>query len=210
MSSTDHDAAEVLDPHEARTILDSTQGATARRIEVRADLLFLAWGLAWSVGYLSLWWSTRGQEPYTGPAAWAGATLGAAMLLAAAVTAVHIIRASAGLSGRSSRAGLLYGLTWPVAFVTWQSLMGAVVGLGLSDEAAGLLYAAGPGLLVAVIYCLSSVVWEESALFVVGAWLAVTTAVAVWTGPATATLVLGAVGGTGFLVGVALARRGRA
>ena len=53
-------------------------------------------------------------------------------------------------------------------------------------------------------------IWEESAFFVVGAWLAASAAIAVWSGPSTMALVIGLLGGGGFLVGTVLSRRSRA
>ncbi len=209
MSTIEHDESSTLDPREARAILDTTQHEARSQIDVRSDLLFLVWGVAWLVGYLSMWWSTRAQDPYTGPPAWAGVVLATGIVLAAGATVVVIARAVSGLSGASSRTGTFYGLTWAVGFLTWQSLMGALADQGVSDEVGGILGAAMPALIVAIIYCASSAVWDEPALFVVGVWLAVAAGVGVWTGPSTVSLVIGSVGGLGFLVGAALARRQR-
>lgn len=209
MSTTDHHDPNVLDAGQARDLLESTRARTSEQIDVRSDVLLLVWGIAWTVGYLSMWWSTRGQDPYTGPAPWAWAVLAVALVVAAGATATVIVRATAGISGPSSRAGTFYGLTWGVAFLTWQSLMAALADLGVSAEVTGILGAAMPAFIVAVIYCASAALWEEPSLFFVGAWLAVVTAAAVWTGPITASLLIGALGGLGFLLGAGIARRAR-
>lgn len=209
MSTMDHEDTSRLDPGQARDLLESTRLRATSQIDVRSDVLLLVWGAAWSVGYLSIWWSIRGQDPYTGPATWAWAVLGTALAVAAVATATLIVRATTGISGASSRSGMFYGLTWAVAFLTWQSLMGALADLGVSAEVSGILGAAMPAFIVAVIYCASAALWEEPSLFFVGLWLAVVTAVAVWTGPVTASLVIGGLGGIGFLLGSALARRAR-
>ncbi len=206
---TGSSSTDTFDPRDAKALLETTDHATRRALDVRGDLLFTAWGVAWAVGYLSIWWSTRGQTPYTGPAGWAYGTLFVALLAAAAVTVVLISRAAAGISGASTRAGTFYGLTWAVGFLLWQSVMGAVAAAGVPDDVAGLLGAAGPALIVAVIYCVSAAMWEDASFFVAGCVLALATAVGVWTGPSTASLVIGVVGGIGFATAAGLSRRSR-
>lgn len=209
MTATDHDDANRLDPVQARDLLESTRRHTSDEIDVRTDVLLLVWGVAWAMGYLSMWWSTRDQDPYTGPPMWAAVVLAAGLVIAAAATVVVIVRATSGISGASTRSGMFYGLTWAVAFTAWQSLMGALVDQGVSAAIGGILAAAMPALIVAIIYCASAALWEEPSLFVVGVWLAVVTAVGVWTGPSTVSLVIGGLGGLGFLFGAGLARRAR-
>lgn len=209
MNTTGHDRPETFDPRDARALLEDTERSTHREIDIRSDVLLAAWGAAWLVGYLAIWLSTRGQDPYTGPAGWAYAVLGVAMAAAAIVTVLLIVRATAGISGDSSRAGTYYGFAWLVGFGVWQFIMGAVQQEGVSAEVSTLLGAALPALIVAVIYCASAALWDEGVLFVVGVWLAVTTAVAVWTGPSGVSLVLGALGGLGFFVGAVLSHRRR-
>lgn len=209
MSTTNQDESSLLDPRQASDLLERARQRARDEIGVRLDTIFVVWGVAWAVGYLSMWWSTKDQDPYTGPTAWAAVVLATCLVLAGGVTAAVIVRATAGLSGASSRAGMFYGLTWAVAFLTWQSVMGALARVGVTDEVNGILGAAMPALIVAIIYCASAGLWHESSLFVVGVWLAVATAVGVWTGPSTVSLVLGGLGGLGFVGGAALARRGR-
>lgn len=205
-----HEARSDFDAEAARVLLRETEQRTRQLVDVPGDVLFGSWGVAWLVGYLAMWWSTRDQDPYRGPAAWAFAVLGVAMIVAVAVTAVTITRAARGISGDSARTGMFYGLTWAVGFVTWQIIMAALVDNGLDDRAAGIAGGAMPALIVAIIYCASAALWEETSFFVVGVWLALSAAVGVWTGPSTMALVIGVLGSIGFLVGVVLSRRGRA
>lgn len=209
MNATEHDSLENFDAAAARLLLDDTEKHTRRQVDIRGDVLFGAWGVAWIVGYLAIWWSTRTQDPYVGPAWWGFTILAVAMVAAVGVTVATITKASAGISGDSWKAGMYYGLTWGVGFMTWQVVMAAVAHAGVSDEVGGLLGGALPALIVAIIYCASAAVWEESAFFVVGAWLAVSAGIGVWTGPSTMALVIGLLGGVGFLAGAVLSRRGR-
>jgi len=209
MTTSGPSSTDTFDPRDAKALLEATDSETRRALDVRGDLLFTAWGVAWVVGYLSIWWSTRGQDPYTGPAGWAYGILSVALLAAAGVTVVVITRASAGISGASTRVGTFYGLSWAVGFLLWQSVMGAVARAGVPDDVAGLLGAAGPALIVAVIYCVSAALWEDASFFVAGCVLAVATGLGVWTGPSTASLVIGVVGGIGFATAAGLSRRGR-
>ena len=153
MSAAGHDSLENFDAAAARLLLDDTERQTRRQVDIRGDVLFGAWGVAWVLGYLAIWTSTRTQDPYVGPAWWAFTILGVAMVAAVGVTVATITKASAGISGDSWKAGMFYGLTWGVGFMTWQVVMAAVAKAGVSDEVGGLLAGAVPALIVAVIYC---------------------------------------------------------
>ena len=200
MNTTGHDNASGFDAATARDLLQDTERQVKHAVDIRGDVQFGAWGLAWVLGYLAIWWSTRTQDPYVGPAGWAFMILAVAMVSAIAVTVATITKASAGISGGSWKPGLYYGLTWGVGFLTWQVVMAAVAQAGVSAEVGGLLAGALPALIVAIIYCASAAVWEQDAFFVVG----------VWTGPSTTALVVGLLGGAGFGAGTLLSRRARA
>ncbi|MEJ7743632.1 MAG: hypothetical protein WKF73_14475 [Nocardioidaceae bacterium] len=91
--------------------------------------------------------------------------------LAAVVTAFAVIRATRGVVGGSATAGMLYGLSWPIAFTTLFLFEGALSKAGASDEVLGLVASAGPAMLVGVIYLVGAAVWRSAVMFALGAWL---------------------------------------
>jgi len=203
--------AELLDPSAAMDLIHDTQTKTRRALDVNGSLLYGMWGLAWLTGYLALWFSLRDQHTYLGPSVWALVVMGVSMAAALAVTVVTMARAVQGVAGLSSMSARLYGWSW---FIGFASLYAIVVGLsraGANASAIGLLAAAGPVLVVSIMYLVGGALWHYPTMFVVGAWLAVANGVAVMFGVVTFDVVMAVAGGGGFLAAALYeARRRRA
>jgi hypothetical protein len=115
MAATAAGSAESeLDP---RLAMDLSQQAAARSAALsswvsRIDLA--TWGLIWLLAYGTLWITARGAAE--GPPGWAFVIFFG--LLAAGMVGSAIAGAKYGgqMVGPSSRAGMLYGWTWMVAF----------------------------------------------------------------------------------------------
>ncbi|MFV0462498.1 MAG: hypothetical protein ACK5MP_04775 [Nostocoides sp.] len=169
--------------------------------------LFGVWGVFWIIGYLAMWWSVKDQPVYTGPHLWAIAITGALGAIALAVTIVVVTGAVRGISGDSVRAGMYYSLTWPIAFVAAQLLVGGLARLDASDEVLGLVAALLPALVVAPIYCVSAAIWGQPAFFIAGALLAGSVAVGAFLGPVDALLAIALIGGLGSVLATAMTWR---
>lgn len=191
---------EQLDPRTAAALIAQTEQRTRRSLEVGLPRLYAAWGLAWLLGLGAMWVSVRGQDPYRGPGAASAVVLGVLLAAAVVVTVVTVARATRGVEGVSEMQGRLYGLSWPVGFAAWFAVMGGVARQGASEEVMGLLGACGPLLVTSVIYLVGAAIWLERSMFLVGAWLALVTAVGAFTGPVSVLLVDAVAGGGGFLV----------
>jgi hypothetical protein len=199
-----------LEPRAAAALIQQTMDNTRRSLNVKAPLLYAGWGVAWLFGLGAMWLSVRTQSPYHGPSAGPATILGALITGAVVLTIVTIARATKGLSGQSEIQGRIFGLSWPIGFTALGAVEAALGRQGASDIVMGLVGAAGPLLITSVIYLVGAAVWLEWSMFVMGAWLALVTAVGVWTGPVTVLLVEAAAGGGGFLLMAAyLARRAR-
>ncbi|MBM6403857.1 hypothetical protein JQN72_06320 [Phycicoccus sp. CSK15P-2] len=199
-----------LTAHAARALLDDSEDAARRAIDVPGAPLFGAWGVFWAGGYGAVWLSVRDQVVYTGPAGWSLAVMGVLGALALAVTAVVIGRATRGVWGPSARAGMFYGLAWPVSFAAGQVVaVGIARAGGGAPELVGVVSATLPALVVAVIYCVSAAVWGGAEFFVAGAALAVAASGGALLGPVDGLLWLLLVGATGFAAAAVMSARTR-
>lgn len=100
----------------------------------------------------------------------------------------------------SSTTGRLYGWAWAISFTCLFLVIAGVARAGASEVVIGLLASAGPVLVVSIMYLVGGALWQNRTMFVVGAWLALTTGVAVMFGPETFDLLMAVVGGGGFLL----------
>lgn len=213
--STDHGATHPpadgdLGPHEALSLLAAERTRTQRQLEPDVRLLYGAWGAAWLVGFLVLWTATTGQGPLVLPVSAAGATFAVLLGTAVVVTGVHVVRRSAGVRGTSSTQGAMYGWAWLLGFGCMAALMSAAAGAGASSDVLGVLAPAVSGLVVGLLYLAGGAMWQDRAQYSLGVWLLVASGVGAVAGFPTNHLVMGLLGGGGFLVAaLVVAVRGR-
>lgn len=195
---------ETMDPAAAATLMRQTRTHSLHALTVRTPLLYAAWGTAWLLGLGGMWLSVRGQEPYRGPSVAASVALGVLLFAAAVVTAIVVVRAASGVDGVSTMQGQIYGLSGPIGFASYFAIQGALAELDASDKVLGVLGAAGPIFVTALIYLVGAAVWREWSMFVLGAWLALVAGVGAWTGPVNLLLIGAIAGGGGFLLAAAV------
>lgn len=193
------DEDDRFDSLAAAALIQRTTAETRRSLDVRAPVLYAGWGIAWLVGLGAMWVSVRGQHPYTGPGTFSAILLGVLLVGAVVVTIVSVGRATRGVHGQSEVQGRIFGIAWPIGFVAFFTMQGALAHAGASDTVLGLVGAAGPLLVTSMVYLVGSAIWLDWAMFVMGAWLAAVVAVGVWTGPVAVLLVASLAGGGGFL-----------
>ncbi|WP_299037629.1 hypothetical protein [uncultured Pseudokineococcus sp.] len=206
--ATDDDAP--LDPREALAVLESERSRTQRQLEPDVRLIYGVWGATWLVGFLVLWASSTGRGPLVLPPPAAGSTFAALMAVAVVVTGVHSTRRMAGLRGTSSTQGAMYGWAWLLGFGCVAALFTSAAGAGASAEVMGVLAPALSGLVVGLLYLAGGAMWQDRAQYALGAWILVTSAAGAIAGYPANHLVMGLLGGGGFLVAaVVVAVRGR-
>ena len=188
-----------FDSRAAAALIQRTTTDTRRSLEVRVPALYAGWGIAWLVGLGGMWLSVRGQHPYSGPNTISAILLGVLLVGAVVVTIVSVGRATNGVHGQSEIQGRIFGIAWPIGFVTFFVMEGALAHGGASNTVLGLVGAAGPLLVTSLVYLVGAAIWLDWAMFVMGAWLAVVVAVGVWTGPVAVLLIDSLAGGGGFL-----------
>lgn len=191
MSSSTHvPEAESLDPATALATIKTQRQA----VLVRSDLILIAWGLAWVVGYTGL---ALGGSPFI---------LAAGLAAAIVVTAVVVSRGSRGVRGTTSRIGTVYGLTW-IAAMGLTAVLLSRIGIVLADlpfeeanELMSLLGSGIPCLVVGTIYMAGAMLWEETSMAWLGGWILVVTAAATIAGLPAAWWIMAILGGGGLLV----------
>jgi hypothetical protein len=195
---------DVLDARQAADLLQRSADQARERLMVNQPQIYAAWGLAWLIGCGAMWLSVLGQHPFRGAAGWASAILDTGIVLAIVATAITVGRATRGIGGISARQGMMYGLSWPAGFVSLFTIIGAAAHFGASPKVLGVLGAAGPLLLVGLIYLLAAAMWLDRVMFWIGVWDLLVAAIGAWTGPVVVLFLNAVAGGGGFLAAAAL------
>lgn len=199
----DHGGDAELDPRGAAELMALTRAHVERELRVRMWPTYLAWGLAWVLGFGALWLSVCGQHPYSGPTGPAFTVLGVLDAAAVVVTVRTIMTATRGVRGVSETQGIIFGLSWPVGIILAFALVGALATHGASDAVSGIAGGAAAPMVVSIIYVVGSAIWLNRSMLVLGIWLGLITAVGAFLGPVELVLLEAVAGGGGFLVAAA-------
>lgn len=185
-----------LDPAETLRMIREQQEAARDATEPDGRLLFSAWGLAWLIGYLAMWLSARDTGRVE---SWAGWVLSGCIVGAVAFTIVHSVTRTSGTRGTSARLGAMYGWSWFLAFTALGVLLGAMAGAGASYEVMAIAANGFACMIVGLLYIACALLFEETRLYALGAWMLVTAVVAAFAGIPHTYLVMAVAGGGGFL-----------
>jgi hypothetical protein len=198
-----------LDVRSAADLLRQTEQNTRAALTVRMWVVYATWGVAWLVGLSGMWLSVRHQHPYQGPSGLAAAVFGSLLLAALVVTIVVVGRAARGVYGGSETRGWMYGWSWAVGFGVLFGIEGALRHAGASAAVDGVIAAAGPVLVVSLIYVVGAAMWLDRVMFGLGVWLAAVAVAGAWTGPVHVLLVVAVASAAGFFTAALLTRRHR-
>lgn len=197
---TDDDLPPGTDPAALLALIAAERERTRRRTAPTLAVIGTAWGLAWLVGYLTLYGTFDGEiSPW-----WAFATFGGLLMLAVVITAVHTARRSSGLRGESATVGAMYGWTWVIGFVAAALLFGGVARADAGPETMALVSNGVSCIVVGLIYLAGGMLWREWRMFALGGWIALVAGAASLAGPPTVYLVMALAGGGGFLLAALL------
>jgi len=190
-------AAPAFDPAETLRLIQVQQDRARAATEPDGRLLYLAWGIAWLVGYLCLYLSA-GADGQAAP--WAFVVFSGAIVSAVAFTIVHSVTRTAGTRGVSARTGAMYGWSWMLGFLTLGLVLGGLARAGASEEVMALASNAFACVVVGLLYLGGAAAFQDVRLFVLGVWILLVAAVATYAGLPLTYLVMAALGGGGFLV----------
>lgn len=196
-------------PAEALAAIRDSQDKVRKQTQVSSTMLFTAWGIAFVIAFPALY--VGYDEQVQAPRAWAMIVLAVCIVSAMVFTGVHIARRTAGIRGQSARVGAMYGLSWPLSFLSAMAIFGAVGASGASPLVMSILTNSVSMLIVAALYMAGGALWQEWRMFALGAWFAIIAGAAAIVSPPNGYLVQAIAGGGGFLVAalasVVLARR---
>ena len=164
--------------------------------------LYGIWGVAWLVGYLLLWMSWDGGNPwFRVPTAVAGPVFGMLMVGATVASAVTGTRINRGVRGVSDFAGMVYGLSWSMCGFAFFALGAGLLFNGASPELLSVYFPSAFGLMCGTIYLGGAALWRDRVQLVLGIALLVVSAVAPFAGQPANMLVMSLAGGSLFLAG---------
>jgi hypothetical protein len=156
-----------LDPRAALALYTADKAEARTRSARLGRITYIAWGLAWIVGYGALYVSAR--QTGARPAAWAFAVLAVVLACAITISTVVGVRSNTQIVGPSAKSGAFFGWSFAIAFVGGMQMAALIASrYGLSPEAADVLYNCLPALLVGTLYMSSAAVWKSTPMFVTG------------------------------------------
>ena len=202
-----------LDPAESLRLI-AAQQEKAKDVEPDGRVLFGVWGLAWLLGYTTLYASSlrtadaaatatgaTGAGGAVGqPEPWAFLAFTFLIVSAVAITIVHIMTRTSGLRGTSARSGALYGWAWFISFAAMSMVLGGLARAGANPEVMALASNSLSCLVVGIMYLAGGAMWQESRLYVLGVWILIVAGAATIVGLPGLYLVMATAGGGGFLL----------
>jgi hypothetical protein len=186
----DHDSP--LDPHEAAAMLDQATQQARRRFQPNPPLLNVFRAFVVLAAFGSLWFSVRGQHPYTGPSGWAVAIAYVLVAVVIGWSASALKRSGAGVTGPAQRARNLGIGVLLVGWVLVYVFQGALYKAGAPhDIVYGLYPATAPFFIVGLAGAANSAGREDWPMTATTLAVAVVAAVAAYGGPIDCWLIMG-------------------
>jgi hypothetical protein len=197
------------DPAESLALIQREQSNLARDLTPDWRLLYWPWGIAWliSFGAFFLRFGPDGRVFVDMPD-WLPLVLLAVLMTGAGiVTGIAGSRNARTISGPSNRQGAFYGITWSAGFLS-MSVLFSQFGDLLPQAQLSLLWGAGLVALTGVMHMAGGAVWNDRALFFLGAWTNLINVVGILIGPGWHSLIV-AIGGGGAMLLAGLIGRSR-
>ncbi|MFL4473376.1 hypothetical protein ACIPVK_05205 [Paeniglutamicibacter sp. MACA_103] len=198
-----------LDPRAALAAINQTATATRASIEPNVAAIYFVWAAAYLAGYGLLHGAAFDWLPLAYTTA---LVIGGVILLAAvAYTAVLGIRSGSQIRGDSKFSGMAYGMSWMggLATVAVFSIAFAKLMPDSAQLATGWLINAVAILVVSLMYMAGSAIFQDRAMFTLGACFTVLNVAGLVAGP-DAFIAIFAIGGPVLFIAagiLALARR---
>ncbi|MDY7088349.1 MAG: transporter [Actinomycetota bacterium] len=189
-----------LDPAESLALIERERHNVGRDLAPDPRMMFWPWGAAWLVGF-ALFFLRFGPDGriFVDLPEWIPlSVLALLMITAGIVTGVAGSRVSRRISGPSSRQGIMYGVSWSVAFTAF-SILFAQFGNVLPEDKAGLLWAGGMVALTGALHMAGGAIWDDRVLFTLGAWTSTINIIGILAGPGWHSLIVAVAGGGGMI-----------
>jgi len=138
-----------FDPKEAARILQQATSQAQRTFDLKRPLIWVIGGAVTFLAYGALWFSVRDQHPYKGPSLATIAGVYVVIVVAIAVSAKMLQRATKGVSGPSRALMAGEGIAVVVAYLATAVIQGALHHAGVSPAIVyGIFPAAAPLVIV--------------------------------------------------------------
>jgi hypothetical protein len=210
MASDEDDPA--LDPAESLRLIERERAEAERSLTPDPRLFLWPWGFAWLLGFtLYFLRFGPGGRVFVDLPGWLPLiVLLGATIVAGVVTGVTGARASRGITGPSATQGAMYGITWSIAFAGLATVLARVSDF-LPEAQVNLLWAGVMVGLTGALHMAGGAIYQDKALFALGAYISVINVIGVVIGPGWHSLILAVAGGLGMVVAGAIskARLGR-
>jgi hypothetical protein len=143
------DGDDALDPRQAASLLAQSTRDAQREFDPRSPVLMAVMGALVLVAYGVLWFSTRGQHPYSGPSGGAIVfTYAVVVVTSVAMVKLHR-RATGGVSGASIRQQRVEGAALGLSILCSPMIQGAMYHYHASHTIVyGVIPAAGPLIII--------------------------------------------------------------
>jgi len=189
------------------TSTPSTPAADVRTGEIDSRGAYAAFGAAYLLGHGASALST-GDDPVIALPGWLPlALLGAGLAFATALATVASLRAQRGMSGPDALAGKLVGAAWATGMAALFLAVTGLTGTHAAPELQSVLWPAGSGLVVGLLYLGEGAVRRNVLHYGLGTWLALISTAALLLPAPGFFWVLAVAGGGGFAVAALLERR---
>jgi hypothetical protein len=189
------------DPAESLALIERQRAETERLITPDPRVFYWPWGVAWLLGF-ALYFLRFGPDGrvFVHMPSWLPLTVLLTLIFAAGIASgVNGARAGRQVSGPTSEQGLMYGITWSVAFAG-MSIVLAQVSNSLRPEESNLLWAGTMVALTGALHMVGGAIFRDRWLFALGAWTSVINVVGVLFGTGWHSLIVAVGGGGGMLL----------
>lgn len=126
--------SDELSPREAALLVEQATRQARRQFDTAKPLAALAGASVFLFGYGAVWWSMRGQDPYSGPSGWSMAVLYGLIAVNAVIGGSVFRHAMAGVGGKAERRMRVQAAAVAAAGVGAWTFQGALRYLGVSFE----------------------------------------------------------------------------
>ncbi|MFI6290259.1 hypothetical protein ACIBEJ_01670 [Nonomuraea sp. NPDC050790] len=168
----DQDAAPS--PEEMLRLIEEQQAAAMRRFVPDPRLMYVPWGVAWFIGFgtLFLGQGLAGDGSGPLPITWqAGlAVLWGTQIIAFVLMVIALLRSGGHIKGQSETRGAMYGLAWFVGFNA-MGVIGARFSALLPSEMIGPFYTALFMFVAGLLYMAGGAVYRLWPQFLLGVWV---------------------------------------